>query len=162
MYWYFKVWKKCFDFEGRARRKEFWMFAFIHAILISFLSIGMNFFETGTLFWVFWGIGMGYIFTAYIPMLAVNVRRLHDIGKSGWWLLLFLGLVIPLTFLGFFVPIVPINEEYAIVFHLLKGISGILWIGFLILMCRDSLPNPNRYGPNPKTIATPSENVRHP
>jgi uncharacterized membrane protein YhaH (DUF805 family) len=72
------------DFEGRSRRSEFWAFtALIWGLLIfgavSLAVSGST--ATGSI----WIIGM---FSFVIPGLAVSVRRLHDSGKSGWWLLL--------------------------------------------------------------------------
>ncbi|WP_164669767.1 DUF805 domain-containing protein [Virgibacillus doumboii] len=82
MYWYAKVIKNYFEFDGRARRKEYWMFTLVNALIILAISI----FETV--------LGMpGLIYVLYsvfvfIPGLAVTVRRLHDTGKTGWWVLI--------------------------------------------------------------------------
>lgn len=81
MNWYLKVLKQYADFNGRARRKEFWMF-----ILINFIfSIMAGAIDTmlGTVA-VFSGI---YAAILFIPSIAVSVRRLHDIDKSGWMFL---------------------------------------------------------------------------
>ena len=88
MNWYLKVLKQYSDFKGRARRKEYWMFTIFNII---FGGIAM------TLDSVFGitieGVGYGplygiYVLVLFIPGLAVAVRRLHDIGKSGWMLLI--------------------------------------------------------------------------
>ena len=90
MKWFIKCLTQYADFNGRARRKEYWMFVLFNAI-ISFV-IGFIF----GLIEGFTGItGISYISYIYslfilIPSLAVCVRRLHDIGKSGWMLLLIL------------------------------------------------------------------------
>jgi uncharacterized membrane protein YhaH (DUF805 family) len=93
MDWYLKVLKQYADFSGRARRKEYWMFALFNMIfaivamiLDNVLGIAME------------GIGYGPLYGLYalamlIPGLAVGVRRLHDVGKSGW---MFLIVLIPL------------------------------------------------------------------
>jgi len=84
MQWYLKVVKENFaNFEGRARRREYWMFILFNslfAIATAFLDVLL---------------GLGFLYVLYalamiIPGLAVAVRRLHDIGKSGWWLLIVL------------------------------------------------------------------------
>jgi len=93
MHWYFDVLKKYAVFQGRASRSEFWFFAlfnFIAVILLAMLS-GL----TGT-FNPEYGIGLFdglYTLAVFVPNLAVSVRRLHDTGRAGWWLLL---LLIPL------------------------------------------------------------------
>lgn len=88
MNWYLKVLKQYADFSGRARRKEFWMFVlfnFIFSIIAMFLDkvLGttLNIYEQS--------VDYGWIYLIYgllvlIPFIAVSVRRLHDIGKSGW------------------------------------------------------------------------------
>jgi uncharacterized membrane protein YhaH (DUF805 family) len=80
--------KQYTDFGGRARRTEFWMFVlfnFIFAIVASILdsAIGskIGIIQIGV-------IGLIYSLAVLIPGLAVSVRRLHDIGKSGWMILI--------------------------------------------------------------------------
>ncbi|QLI81842.1 DUF805 domain-containing protein [Chitinibacter fontanus] len=69
--------KKYADFNGRASRSEYWwfaLFAFLVSILLSASGAGLisGLFSLATL----------------VPSLAVGVRRLHDLGKSGWFLLI--------------------------------------------------------------------------
>ena len=85
MSWYIECLKKYAIFDGRARRKEFWMFTLVNSIIIVFSIILDNLCGTqGT------GIDRGIIFNIYLilsllPSIAVSVRRLHDLGKSGWF-----------------------------------------------------------------------------
>jgi uncharacterized membrane protein YhaH (DUF805 family) len=80
MEWYLKVVKDNYaNFTGRARRKEYWMFALINIIFAIVLAIID--FVIGT----FPVIYMVYLLAILLPGLAVFVRRMHDIGKSGWW-----------------------------------------------------------------------------
>ena len=75
---------KFFCFEGRADRKEFWYFVlanFCISIMIGIID-GLIF-GTGHAY-----LGSLYSLAVLLPNLGVSVRRLHDIGKSGWWLLL--------------------------------------------------------------------------
>lgn len=82
MEWYVKVLKNYVGFEGRARRKEYWMFVLIHFLVCLVLSIiELMIFLPGLL------TGL-YGLAVLLPSLAVSVRRLHDIGKSGWWVLI--------------------------------------------------------------------------
>jgi uncharacterized membrane protein YhaH (DUF805 family) len=90
MEYYLKVLKHFADFNGRARRKEYWMFALFN-VLFSFLAMVLD----NLLGTSFDGIGYGFLYIGYslaviIPSLAVAVRRLHDVGKSGWMLLIVL------------------------------------------------------------------------
>ena len=93
MNWYFEVLKKYAVFSGRARRKEYWFFVLFNIIVSIILAVIDG--VTGTLDSES-GMGLlGLIYTLaiLIPALAVSVRRLHDTGRSGWWLLI---LLIPL------------------------------------------------------------------
>ncbi len=88
MKWYLKVLKQYADFNGRARRKEYWMFALFNiiftvvaVILDNILGIAVEGFGYGPLYGL-------YALAVLIPSLAVAVRRLHDIGKSGWMILI--------------------------------------------------------------------------
>lgn len=88
MNWYLKVLKEYANFNGRARRKEYWMFTLfniifggIAMILDSVFGIAIEGVGYGPLYGV-------YVLVLFIPGLAVAVRRLHDIGKSGWMLLI--------------------------------------------------------------------------
>jgi uncharacterized membrane protein YhaH (DUF805 family) len=90
MNWYLQVLKKYAEFSGRARRKEYWMFALFNIIFIIVAMIIDNVAKTtiGELPYGFFYIV--YALAVFIPALAVGVRRLHDIGKSGWMMLLIL------------------------------------------------------------------------
>ncbi|NCO70112.1 MULTISPECIES: DUF805 domain-containing protein [Shewanella] len=88
MDWYLKVLKQYFDFSGRARRKEYWMFALISmiiSIVLTLLDMGVGLYSE------LYGAGLLssiYSLAIVIPSIAVSVRRLHDTDHSGWWLLL--------------------------------------------------------------------------
>lgn len=88
MNWYLLVLKKYTDFSGRSRRKEYWMFVLFNLIFaVAAMTID------NLLGLTFGAIGYGFVYVAYalatlIPGLAVSVRRLHDIGKSGWMVLI--------------------------------------------------------------------------
>lgn len=90
MEWYLKVVRDNYvNFEGRARRKEFWMFALFNFLI----AVGIN-----LVAWVidiFSILSFIYGLAVLLPGLAVGVRRLQDIGKS--WMYLLIGLI---PFLG--------------------------------------------------------------
>ncbi|MCA0987477.1 DUF805 domain-containing protein [Guptibacillus algicola] len=97
MSWYCKVLKEYVNFKGRARRKEYWMFFLVHVIICALLS------------WIQTAADFGVVLTTIyslavvLPALAVAVRRLHDTGKSGWWVLIsfvpIVGSIILIVFL---------------------------------------------------------------
>lgn len=91
MKWVMAVLKKYAVFTGRARRKEFWMFYLFIFVGVIVAIILDNVLGTTIESMRYKGMGYG-LFTILvylailIPTLAVVVRRLHDIGKSGWWI----------------------------------------------------------------------------
>jgi len=94
MNWYLKVLKQYADFSGRARRKEYWMYTLLNVIIISALIFVMligTATQSSVLTIIGWVLYCGYALAIFVPSLAVCVRRLHDIGKSGWYY--FFGLI---------------------------------------------------------------------
>ena len=84
MDWYIKVVRDNYvNFEGRARREEYWMFVLINTI-ISFVLGFADAAVSGPEGWI---LGTVYALAVMIPSIAVSVRRFHDINKSGWWVL---------------------------------------------------------------------------
>ena len=95
MEWYFIVLKNYAEFSGRARRKEYWFFVLFSVIISFVLGFIDGFAGLGGI------LGGIYALAVLIPSIAVGVRRLHDTGRTGWWLLV--GLI-PL--IGFIILIV--------------------------------------------------------
>ena len=129
MEWYLKVMRDNYaNFKGRARRKEYWMFVLVNAIILIACMVLDN--MLGTVFMMDAGplgeISLGYgwlyficILVHFIPALGLVVRRLHDVGKSGWFYFIFL------------IPII-----------------GIIWL--LVLYCTEGQKQDNKWGPDPK------------
>jgi uncharacterized membrane protein YhaH (DUF805 family) len=88
MNWYLKVLKQYADFSGRARRSEYWYFVLFNMIFAIVAVVLDNILGTAIE-----GVGYGpiyglYVLAVLVPGLAVAVRRLHDVGKSGWMFLI--------------------------------------------------------------------------
>ena len=86
--YYLSAWKNAFVYSGRARRSEYWYFVlgnFIVALILSILA--------GVLYVLSFLSGL-YSFAVIFPTIALSVRRLHDISKSGWF---YLFILIPLV-----------------------------------------------------------------
>jgi uncharacterized membrane protein YhaH (DUF805 family) len=121
----FQPFKKFADFQGRARRSEYWLFSlfcFGVGVVIGILRVatgGLESLESGRMDPL--GIvNLLFSLAVLVPSLAVGFRRLHDTDRSAWWILI--GLI-PL-----------IGWITLIVFYLLPGTTG-----------------PNRFGPDPKS-----------
>lgn len=86
MNYYLDVLKKYTQFSGRARRKEFWMFSLVSLIIYFALSF------IGSFIWgespMAGSLGGIYYLGVIIPSIAVSIRRMHDVGKSGWFILI--------------------------------------------------------------------------
>lgn len=83
MEYYLMAFKKYAVFGGRARRKEYWMFFLFNVIISIALAIADAV------------LGLGFLSALYAlavlcPGFAVGVRRLHDTGRSAWWVLIIL------------------------------------------------------------------------
>ncbi len=123
MNYYLKVLQNYATFTGRARRSEYWYFALFNVIFSLVATILDN-----VLGIALEGIGYGplyglYVLAMLIPGIAVTVRRLHDVGKSGWM---------------YFIVLIPI--------------IGAIWL--LVLFFTDSQVGSNKWGENPKEVAS--------
>jgi uncharacterized membrane protein YhaH (DUF805 family) len=81
MRWYIRALRKYADFDGRARRKEYWMYALFTGI--GFVLIGYVSLKAGTELPYY-----AFLLAVLTPSAAVTCRRLHDTGRSGWFVLL--------------------------------------------------------------------------
>jgi uncharacterized membrane protein YhaH (DUF805 family) len=104
MNWYLDVLKKYAVFNGRARRKEYWMFTLFNvivSIVIGAIDMGLGLSIGASSMGI---LGLIYTLAILLPAIGVSIRRLHDTGRSGWWLLLVLiPFIGPLVLLVFFV-----------------------------------------------------------
>lgn len=103
MNWYLAVLKNYVGFSGRARRKEYWTFLLFNILIGIVLGIIEGIVgiapesDTSVLAAI-------YALAVFLPALAVGVRRLHDIGRGGGWLLIglvpIIGVIVLLVFLA--------------------------------------------------------------
>ena len=108
--WYKLAWSRYAEFSGRSRRKEYWWFTLINAIIgaaVAIPAIFLSDFENDEIsvpsILLFIAVGI-FLIAAIIPSLAVAIRRLHDTGRSGWWYLI--GVIPIVSYIGSIVLIV--------------------------------------------------------
>ncbi len=155
MRWYLTALKNYAKFDGRARRKEFWYFSLFYvvftfpvALIDALLPVALALPVSLTFALALLGTGILeviYHLVHLVPAIAVGVRRLHDIGRSGYWILINGWVWVRLT------PRTLEDEggwPYLVVQFFVGGILG----GFILLWfwVKDSELGDNRYGPNPK------------
>lgn len=102
MNWYITAVKKYATFSGRARRKEYWYFFLFNVLIslsLSFVDSLTGSFDPDTGYGLLSGI---YSLALFIPGIAVSVRRLHDTGRTGWWLFILLIPIIGVLVLLYF------------------------------------------------------------
>jgi uncharacterized membrane protein YhaH (DUF805 family) len=129
MDWMLLPYRRYFEFSGRSRRREYWMFALFYMLVFIVIETVFGVPQTVTMsnafsYGVFangTGTTVGNLFwlASIIPGFAVSVRRLHDIDRSGWWMLLWF-----VPFLG--------------------------WFTLFIFYCLDGTAGSNQFGPDPK------------
>lgn len=196
MKWMFVPFRRYFDFSGRSRRLEFWMFIllqFIISIVYYTLLLALVFpammaamraaqdaryddgdfdspeslgFEIGSavslppdeMFGalgvagiVLGGISLLYSLFAFIPSLAVSIRRLHDSNRTGWWVLAPIGVYV---FAIAFLLLGAISPEL-IVIGVIGSIVGLIAffataVLLLVFYFLEGTRGPNRFGPDPK------------
>lgn len=82
--------KHYFDFNGVVGRQPFWMFVLFNVVISVVISIVLSLVHLNALSYL-------YTLAVLLPSLGLGARRLHDIGKSAWWLLIalvpFLGAI---------------------------------------------------------------------
>lgn len=129
---------RCFDYSGRSSRSEYW-----YAALFNFLaSIACSIVDTATGYPV-----LAPLFNLIVfPIgLSLQVRRLHDIDRSGWWIL---SPVVPALLTV--VAILLGGRDLASIVAVVTVLAGFgLVITLLVWLCRAGSPGANRFGPNP-------------
>lgn len=163
MKWWLTCIKKYVTFEGRARRKEYWMFMLFNviflivAMILDYLLFGASPVKpTKPRF-----LTSLYGLFIFLPQLAVVVRRLHDIGRSGWWLVGYYGVAIVCTIGMVIGSVLLIGGKSSGM--ILTGVGFVVLmavaIWMLVWMCLNSQPGENQYGPNPKEEEAPAVSV---
>jgi len=104
MNWYLAALNKYAEFQGRARRKEYWLFTLFNLLIVTGLSFIDMLFGWYSLQGEVGMLSGVYSLAVLIPSIAVGVRRLHDTDRSGWWMLMcFVPVVGVIVLLIFFV-----------------------------------------------------------
>lgn len=97
MEFFIRAYKNYANFSGRDTKQQYWMFYLFYMIAYIILSVIDGVIGTGGL------LGGIFALATFIPSIAIATRRLHDIGKSGWWQLIALipliGVIVLIVFM---------------------------------------------------------------
>lgn len=169
--------RKYAEFSGRATRAEFWWWALAVFIVSSVLGVVESAFNTLTGGESYSVLSAIFSLAVLLPNMAVTVRRLHDIGKSGWWLLLWIvavvapwlilaGLAVGAVYSTFYAAglspgpieffsdlligfaLIWILAILGLILALLISLAIVIWQ--IIWLARQGQTGPNRYGPDPR------------
>ena len=110
--------KELFSFTGRARRRDYWISQLLYSIFAFMYFYGNNEYNDGMMY-----IGILGMIVGFVPVIGIQVRRFHDINRSG--LLVLLNLV---PYIGTFI--------------------NTIWMGFMGPV--DSKERTNQFGANPR------------
>ena len=143
--------RKYGDFSGRATRAEYWWWVLA-------VVIGSSIFTA-----VFAPLATIFSLAIFLPGLAVTARRLHDIGKSGWWQLAWVAMALISTTIGLVIFISSdelasnsISGDEGSLLPLLLGfaITLLIWLGVfiwsMIWLISQGQADTNHYGPDPR------------
>lgn len=139
MTWMFLPFKRAMDFSGRSCRREYWMFMVLKVICAALLAVALTFTGVVAAAPIFSGragaalLGnvtaiaaiAAWLLIFLLPEIALTIRRWHDIGNSGWVIVVLM------------------------VWSLLPVIGFLGGIVHLVAMCLPGNKSANRYGPNP-------------
>jgi len=133
------------NFSDRASRSEFWfwvLFCALGGIAAGVIDLLIGIPIIKTLF------SLGTV----VPYIAVAIRRLHDLDRTGWWWLLYF---VPMLLAGIFVVYYIFRAEtnYWVAAACLFGVIQLIcWIVLLIWFCTRGTNGPNRFGPDPLAV----------
>lgn len=151
--------RKYFKFSGRARRSEFWYWV-LFSLIASFILSLIDSFAFPTLAAQELGpLDTLFTFGTIFPGLAVGWRRLHDTGRSGWWIGgFYLSIIALLIIIGVVYGVDVFGSEgdpnsnvedptiWVLPVIIILGYGVML----VVFFCQDSHFGPNKYGPNPQ------------
>ena len=175
-YTLFQHFQRCYSqkflcFTGRSRRREFWGFALYYGLATlatMLLLLGASFCtlytNSSVMLYVtimLWGVLQLYQVASLLPLLAVTTRRLHDVGRAGWWQLI--AYIPALLLLAFYVWMTHGLSPLLLVVLVSSGATGVLWLGgillaltlvgvitLLVFLGRRGEQVENKYGLNPE------------
>jgi uncharacterized membrane protein YhaH (DUF805 family) len=153
--------KNYFNAKGRASRSEYWYFTLFQFLVMLPLAL---FFGVSSTLNIFYGYKAIFILSIILfvcgvllfiaPNICVFIRRMHDIGKSGWWYLLnivpgIISLIID-AINGTLFNMEDSQETYPLSILIVDLIGFVIFILILVWLCKDTQNQENKYGDIPQ------------
>lgn len=134
---YLEILKKYAVFKGRESRRTFWYFVLFNCIFSLIIYFIDKFLHSDILSTI-------YSLAVFLPHLGASIRRLHDINKSGWWVLL---AYIPLPFVLIVIPLYFVSRIavlLGLLLIMLLCVASVIWL--IVLEATPGTPEENKYG----------------
>lgn len=154
--------KNYFNIRGRASRSEYWNFVLFSVLIMILVSVGAvvlgaAFFQDAALEAVGFTVLIVvfiYVFAFAVPLTTMQVRRVHDIGQSGWWVFVVFALGVAANFAGFtsFATSQPAAE-----FSIINAIANLASFALLIANILPSQAGDNKFGSIEKALVTSAD-----
>jgi uncharacterized membrane protein YhaH (DUF805 family) len=143
IFWLAQAFRRSFDYSGRSRRMEYWSYA-LFTFVLQWLAAGLEDL-LGPRFGGRGGPIQSLLLLALvIPGLAVSVRRLHDINRTGWWL------IMPFAPILFWIAALLGRFNALGLFRIVMIAMLVAPLALLAMMCLPGTKGANLYGPDPK------------
>jgi len=153
--------RKAFTYSGRARRREFWNFQLFQLIVLALILLINSFCDDYEVRRFFFYLYISAIIILFFPNLAVSVRRLHDVGLTGFWFWYLQTFGLPIIFITYVLDLDnSCNRAIDRIMH-----TGYVWLGWLLALIFWCVAAPivllfifmyagkreaNEFGPDPK------------
>ena len=151
--WATRPLKKYADFSGRAPRAEFWWYMLMLIIAFVVLMIVESVMGLGKVFTAYGPLALVLMVATFVPSLAVQVRRLHDTNRSGWWLLAFYlpyGVSVALTVRAMQAMGAGATDMSSVgIAGIVMLVSLLIGIALLVFYCLRGTQGDNRFGADP-------------
>ena len=156
MNWYLSCWTKSFDYKGRASRNEFWHFMLYACAIcmIAYIAGGFLLAAAGRflgtharIITILISQLVSFVYFIHVfPVISVQTRRLHDIGKSGWWQAITIIALLSGITLQIALQLLPKGSAVPSWFCVPLLLLTACYVYLLALNCRKGDEGPNRYG----------------
>jgi uncharacterized membrane protein YhaH (DUF805 family) len=163
---------RLFSAKGRMGRLRYMCWAFVSSLVFGLIAVIVMLMTFGATVFAYWGrntlegppalgllalVGILLVFVItiawFIFFIMLMIQRAHDMGWSGWSILVLYGIVIVLSFVGVIVAMITKSPLVMVLFQIIGFLISLVW------MVKPGTPGPNRFGPPPAPTPLPVQIV---